>query len=199
MNTQLIIAKPLCIIMTRPFKAILSIITALLIIGVFYWNFRIDIEDYFISKRVIYWSENLEIKYSDFEGAIDEESDNNLWYFHGMYLKAKNVKTAYARAIFDKSKSWARDNSTYDFEREIELQQIRFDLYEVYTRKYNSEIEKIRYDESTQYSDLTKIGEKLFGEINVELEKIFDSGLSISEKIRIWRPQIDERLNQTAK
>jgi hypothetical protein len=171
----------------------------MLIIGIFYWNFRSDIEDYFISKRVIYWSENLEIKYSNFEGAIDEESSFNLLYFHGMYLKAKNVKTAYARTIFDKSKSWARDSSTYDFKREIELQQIRFDLYEVYTRKFNSEIEKIKYDESTEYADLTDIGDKLYEEINVELEKIFDSGLSISEKIRIWRPQIDERLKQSAK
>lgn len=185
--------------MTNLKKTTLVSIALILLGGIIYWNFRIDIKDYFISKNVIYWSENVKINYSDFEAKIDNDSDSDMFYYHAFYLKANDVKTAYVRSFFDKTKSWAKDSTYYDFEMENRLQKIRFDLYEVYARKYNAEINIIRDWSSTEYSDLTDIGERLHKEINVVLDEIFDSKLSNEEKINLWRPKIDRMLEENPK
>jgi len=72
--------------MTKTQKIIIAVISVILI-GIIYWNTRIQIEYYFLKKHVVFWSENVEIKPSDFKAKADLNSDSNEWWFHGLYLK----------------------------------------------------------------------------------------------------------------
>jgi hypothetical protein len=173
---------------------ILLLIGILASIGLFYWFFRTEIRDHFYSKHVVYWNENVVIKYSDFKDDIDYNSDYNLWYFHGMYLKTTNIKDAKVYAIFDQNKSWIKDTSTFDYKNEMELQRLRFDLYEVYARKFNKEIDKIKNRQGVYLSDLENIGDKLYIDLNRAEDKIFDYNLTNREKIQKWRPKVDSML-----
>ncbi|MEX2349715.1 MAG: hypothetical protein WD554_02450 [Flavobacteriaceae bacterium] len=181
-------------------KVILLIIIALIIFGgIFYWIFRIDIEDYFISQDAIYWSEDVAISLADYEDEITPNSDLDVNFYHAFYLKANSIEKAYVRSYFDKSKSWAKDTTKYDFSKQNEIQKIRFDLYEVYARKFNEKINEIKYEKSTRYEDLTKIGDSLFNEINISLDEIDNPNVEPEKIVQKWKPIVDKMLNNNEK
>jgi len=82
-------------------RKIILVIFLVIIIGSIYWNTRIQIEYYFSRKHVVFWSEKVEIKPSDFKAKADLSSDSNERWFHGFYLKSTNLKDAEVRALFD--------------------------------------------------------------------------------------------------
>lgn len=171
---------------------LLVIILSFLIIGIIYWNFRIEIKHYFFSKHVIFWKENVELKPADFQAEIDNNSESKIWWFHGLYLKSTNLKDAEVKAIFDKNKSWIKD--TLNFRENMKLQKLRFDLYEVYARKFNDEIDKIKQDNDKSFSDLEKIGDKIYTELRIMEDSIYNTDLDKPELIKFWRPKINKML-----
>lgn len=177
-------------------KKTIILISILLIIisGIIYWYFRIDIEHYFISKRVVFWKENVKLKPSDFQSEIDSNSEEEIWWSHGLYLKSTNFNDAKAFAIFEKNKSWIKD--TLNFSEKMKFQQLNFDLYEVYARKFNKEINKIRYDDDKSFSDLKKIGDKIYAELEIMQDSIYETNLDAQELVKFWRPKIDNMLKQ---
>jgi len=185
--------------MTKPIKILLSLGLILLIGFLTFSFYRIDINEYFTSRHVIYWSDNVKINFNDFNDKIDRNSDSDIWYYHGLYLKSNNLKDAYVRAIFDKHKSWVKDTTKFDYQKAMKLQKIRFDLYEVFARRFNNEIDKIRHQSGRKFSDLEKIGDSIYAELNSLDVEIYESDLSISETIKLWRPKIDLMLKQTEK
>lgn len=139
------------------------------------------------------------MKLSDYKDEITPNSELNINHYHAFYLKAKNVEQAYVRSMFVKSKSWTKDTSKFNYAQEKLIQKIRFDLYEVYARKFNKRIDQLRYNKSTTYEDLTKIGDSLFKEINIILYEIDDPETDKNEIIKKWRPIVDKMLRENKK
>ncbi|WP_405567067.1 hypothetical protein [Polaribacter sp. Asnod6-C07] len=177
--------------MTKTRKIIISLVS-IFIIGIIYWNYRVEINYYFLKKHVIFWSENVEIKPSDFKEKADMNSELNESWFHGFYLKSTNLKDAEVRALFDQNKSWIKD--TTNFKELMKIQKLRFDLYESFARKFNREINKIKYQENKSYSDLEKIGDKIYAELLKIDDSMYDRNMSRQERINYWRPKINEML-----
>ncbi|GGW65641.1 hypothetical protein DFQ11_10315 [Winogradskyella epiphytica] len=177
--------------MTKTQKIVIAIISVI-IIGIIYWNTRIQIEYYFLKKHVVFWSENVEIKPSDFKAEANLNSDSNESWFHGLYLKSTNLKDAEVKALFDQNKSWIKD--TTDFKELMKMQKLRFDLYESFARKFNKEINKIKYRDDILYSDLEKIGTKIYAELLAVEDSIYKTDLPIEENIDYWRPKINRML-----
>ncbi|MFY0604882.1 MAG: hypothetical protein JXQ93_13160 [Flavobacteriaceae bacterium] len=173
-------------------RKLLIIITSILIIGIIYWNFRIEIKHYFFKKHVVFWKENVELKPTDFQAEINNNSESKIWWFHGLYLKSTNLKDAEVKAIFDKNKSWIKD--TLNFKENMKLQKLRFDLYESYARKFNREINKIKYDNDKSFSDLEKIGNKIYAELQIMEDSLYNTDLEKPELIEFWRLKIDKLL-----
>lgn len=113
-------------------KKLLIIITTLIALIVLYWNFRFDIEEYFFSKHVIYWSPDVELKYSDFKEKSNENSESNVHYYYGLYLKANSIDKAFVRSYFDKNQSGIKDTLDSGIDTEMKIQKLIFDLNEVY-------------------------------------------------------------------
>ena len=78
----------------------------------------------------------------------------------------------------------------------MKFQQLNFDLYEVYARKFNKEINKIRYDDDKSFSDLKKIGDKIYAELEIMQDSIYETNLDAQELVKFWRPKIDNMLKQ---
>jgi hypothetical protein len=175
-------------------KKLLIILTTLILLIVLYWNYRLDIEEYFFSKHVVFWSPNVELKYSDFQDESDKNSEFNVHYYYGLYLKANSIEKAYVRSYFDKDQSGIKDTKDSNIETEMKIQKLIFDLNEVYARKFNTEIDKIKFDKKTKFWDLDKIGKKIFSELDSKTDFIFHSNKTDSEILRIWRPKIDSLL-----
>jgi hypothetical protein len=76
----------------------------------------------------------------------------------------------------------------------MELQKLSFDMYEAYARKFNKEIDKIKYDDESSFSDLEKIGNS----INIELRRmqnaLYNTDLAPQKLVEFWRPKIDKLL-----
>jgi hypothetical protein len=179
--------------MKKP-KKLLIIISSILIIGIIYWNYRIEIKHYFFTKHAILWKENVELKPTDFQAEINNNSESKVWWFHGLYLKSTNLKDAEVKAIFDKNKSWIKD--TLNFKENMKLQKLRSDLYESYARKFNKEINKIKYDNDKSFSDLEKIGDKIYAKLRIIEDSLYNTDLDKPELIEFWRPKIDKLLEQ---
>ena len=171
-------------------KKIIYITLSIFIIGIFFWVYRFDIKEYYFSKHVIYWSKDIDIKASDFQAEINENSGLNISWYHGLFLNSNGLKTAKVKAFFDKEKSWIRD--TTDFTRKMKLQKLRFDLFSAYARKFKKHIDQVRGNKETKYSDLEKIGEKIFFELQIKENEIINSNLTIEEKVKKWTPIIEE-------
>jgi len=173
-------------------RKLLIIISLILIIGIIYWNLRVQIHHYFFAKHAIFWKENVELKPTDFQAEINNNSESKILWFHGLYLKSTNLKDAEVKAVFDKNKSWIKD--TLNFKENMKLQKLRFDLYESYARKFNREINKIKYDDEKSFSDLKKIGDKIYSELQRMEDSIYNTDLEKPELIEFWRPKIDKLL-----
>lgn len=171
----------------------LVILLPILIIGMLSWILRIEIKHYFFSKHIVFWEENIKLEPNDFQAEIDYNSESKIWWFHGLYLKSTSLKDAEVKAIFDKNKSWIKD--TLNFKENMRLQKLRFDLYEVYARKFNKKIKKIKYDNSKSLSDLEKIGDDIYSELRIMEDSLYNTDLDKPELIKFWRPKIDNMLN----
>lgn len=86
-------------------KKILLILISVVALIVLLWNFRLNMGDYFFSKHVIYWSPNVELKYSDFRDESNSNPEYNVHYYYGFYLKANRTEEAFVRSSFDKNQS----------------------------------------------------------------------------------------------
>ena len=179
--------------MTKTKKIIITIIS-IIVIGITYWNTRVQIEYYFLKKHVVFWSENMEIKPSDFKAKADLDSNSNESWFHGLYLKSTNLKDAEVKALFDQNKSWIKD--TTDFKELMKMQKLRFDLYECFARKFNKEINKIKYRDDKSYSDLEKIGDKIYSDLLKVEDSIYKTDLTKEETIAYWKPKINRMLEK---
>jgi hypothetical protein len=173
-------------------KKRLFIISLIAIVGFIYWNSQANIEQYLFSKHVIFWEKNRTLKPSDFQGDSNNNSKSKIWWHHALYLKSASLKDAEVKAVFDKDKSWIKD--TLNFKANMKLQKLSFDMYEAYARKFNKEIDKIKEDDESTFSDLEKIGDN----INIELRRmqnaLYNTDLAPPKLVEFWRPKIDELL-----
>jgi hypothetical protein len=177
--------------MKKP-KSLLIIISSVILIGILYWNFNVQIRGYLLSKHAIFWKNNVELKLADFQAEIDQDSKSEISVYLGLYLKSTNLKDAEVKAYFDKNKSWIKD--TLNFKEKIEFQKLRFDLYENYARKFNKEIDKIKFDDDKYFSDLEKIGDEIYSELNIMEDSLYNTYLGKNELIKFWRLKIDKML-----
>ncbi|MCH9661433.1 MAG: hypothetical protein K0U54_11040 [Bacteroidetes bacterium] len=182
--------------MNRQVKLLIPI---LILIGFFlvgYFN-KYAIKNYFDSKDRIYWSKDVSITYNDYQDSPN--ANYNTSPFHGLNLSTDNIKDAYVRAFFDKSQSWAKDTLAYNFKKENELQQLRFNLYEAYARKFNAKIDLIRNERSTSIRNLEAIGDALYSELRVIDDLLFNESLSVDERLQLYRPLVDSLLTASDK
>ena len=151
--------------MKRSFKIILTIVFFITILAIVYY-YRVDIHFHYQTRNAIFWSENVEIEITDYEDEVTPNSELDINYFHAFQLVARNVKSAYVVSYFDKSKSWAKDTTEYNYQKERTIQKIRFNLFEAYARKFNRIIDSLRFEKNTKFTDLKLIGDQLFHELD---------------------------------
>lgn len=181
--------------MTKPRKIIWGLVFFIIILVVLY-KYKYDLKEFWVTRNYIFWSENVEIELSDFENDISHNSNSNIVYYNGFYIKSNDREDVYVKSFFDKSKSCAKDTSKYYFDKSIKLQKIRFNLFEVYARKFNKEIDKLKLDKSKTFNDLENVGESLYKELGVLLNEIDNNQINIYTKIKKWRPKVNEMLNK---
>jgi hypothetical protein len=173
-------------------KKRLFIISLIAIVGFIYWNSQANIEQYLFSKHVIFWEKNRTLKPSDFQGDSNNNSKSKIWWHHALYLKSASLKDAEVKAVFDKDKSWIKD--TLNFKANMKLQKLSFDMYEAYARKFNKEINKIKEDDESTFSDLEKIGDNINIELRSMQNALYNTDLAPPKLVEFWRPKIDELL-----
>jgi hypothetical protein len=143
---------------------------------------------------MVFWNPEQPVKYSDFEGEIDWNSTDDIWCYHGLYLNSGMIDGPKVFAIFDKNLSWIKDTTDLNFQQELILQQMRFDLYEIYAREFNKAILKSCKSGKSSFKDHEKIGDSIYPLLQSELKTVFNSDLSAKQKIEIYRPQVDSLL-----
>jgi hypothetical protein len=77
----------------------------------------------------------------------------------------------------------------------MKIQKLLFDLNEVYSRKFNFENNKIKFNKKTKYSDLERIGHTILFELDTKTDFIFHTDRNDSLTYDIWRPKIDSLLS----
>ena len=151
-------------------------------------------------KNCIIWRENVNITIKDFEMRPDYNSKQNMFFWNGITMKNNNYGDFEAIAVFDKSKSWTKDTIQFNYKEILEVQKLSFDLAELYARKMNIEIKKVRDNEvndALELEDLDKRCRMIFKNYeNASAEMLFN-GASASEIISYWRPKIDQALSES--
>ena len=175
------------------------ILTILLIpLCIYIYLIRYDIYSIYKLHNCIVWNDNTEVVINDFEMQPDLKSSINLNFWHGISLTPSGFGDANAVAFFDKSKSWTKDTTKYDYKMEMKLQKLSFDLNEVYARKINNKIKAVKYanyGNEVPYEKLEKecfIIYKKYEKENYEM--LNEKEKSIHEIITYWRPIVDNML-----
>jgi hypothetical protein len=76
----------------------------------------------------------------------------------------------------------------------MKLQKLSFDMYEAYARKFNKEIDKIKEDDDSSFSDLEKIGDHIDLELRRMQNALYSTDLAPQKVVEFWRPKIDKLL-----
>lgn len=180
------------------------IIISAIIVFLFFYRFSgsiisIIVEEY-QKKDLIYWYDTNTIKYSDFKDSPKYNYDADIGYFHGFVIEGNNIETTAIFAIFDKSRSWVKDTTKYNFQLELKKQKLLFDLTEVYSRKFNLRINRLRNGNSRldtiEYSDILEVRDKILKEHRETVDEIYYFSDSIPKILAVWRPKIDQKLKR---
>jgi len=171
-------------------KKLLLIITTLLLIGILFWISYYDIKYYISSRQLVFWTNDVILKPADFQGEIDLNSDSNLYYYYGLLIKSTFWQDVEIKAVFDKNKSWIKDNT--DFNNQDELQQLTFDLYEIYANECTNRIKKMDYfnDSNKSFTDLRNLVKSMHKDLNI----VVDSLQSPNQNLQNWRKKVDSLL-----
>jgi len=175
-------------------KKIIILSISVISIFILYRVFRYDIREYLKSRHIIRWSKNVKIYFKDYEGKANPKDDYNIHHYHGIYLKANNIKDAHAVAFFNKEKSWIIDSTNVPNE-EREIQLMRFNLHEYYARKINEEIDKIRNDNSTEFKVLEDIYNRNYSELKNDESRMFSNEFTTKVNVENYKSEIDSLLS----
>jgi hypothetical protein len=181
------------------FKKLLILVT-LVFLAYYLFMIRYDIYNFYELRNCILWKENVQIGIKDFQMKPNYNSKKNLYFWNGINLKSNGFGEAEAVAVFDKSKSWTKDTTNFDYKQLLKLQKLSFDLAEIYTRKMNKEIKNIHYGEINNdltWYELELISKKIYEEYETLNNKmLYDENRDIEEIILFWRPKVDKMLNE---
>ena len=107
---------------------------------------------------------------------------------------------AEAIAVFDKSKSWTKDTTKFDYKTELKLQKLMFNLTELYARKINNKIKALKYannDNGLDFKILEKEYLNRIDDYNNRCKEIREEkGKTKIEIINYWTPIINELLKK---
>lgn len=156
------------------------------------WYYYVDIHYYFYKRNVVFWNEKANIQPDDFHAISNLNSDSNVYFYHEIYLKARDINNIKAYAVFKKNKSWIKDTSNFNYK--IKSQKLIFDLYESFARKFNKKIENVKGQKNLSFKYLKRCGDENYKELNEYLDSIYNSDLTRDEILEIWRPKIDSLL-----
>ena len=178
----------------------IKIVTIITAVTIFLYLIHFDLFRYISLNNCIIWNENKKTKFEDFQAAPDKNSDFNLVFYHGFYLYSTPFNKPKVIAFFDRNESWVKDTTTFNYRELLKLQQIAFNLTEVYARKCNDEIEKKGYDENRNqkpFDYLKRIKDSVTDEYySVKNQMLNENDKSVDELIDYWKPIINEMLKE---
>jgi len=181
--------------LTKTSKFTISIVIGGILLIFVYFIFWTDIQNAYYTRNAIFWNKDYQISYNDLVGDVNDNSKADMSIYMGLNLKSSFFNSVSVRAFLDKDKSWVSDTTKFEYDKEIELNQVRFNIYEAYSRKFNYEISEIENLPGTTFENYEIIGEEIYSEINSIESEMFDSNISTSKAIEIWRPVADSLLN----
>ncbi len=149
-------------------------------------------------RNFIVWEKKEELKVTDFELRPNENSNDDVCIWHGIYLKSNSFGESKAYAIVDKSQSWIKDTNNVDIKAEMEFQKILFDVSEVYSRKINKKIKVLKYandDNGIPFEKLKKEVKPIITNYEKLKQEIYNSK-SKNQVIEKWRLIVNEKLTE---
>jgi hypothetical protein len=124
----------------------------------------------------------------------------NLVFYHGFYLYSTPFNKPKVIAFFDRNESWVKDTTKFNYRQLLKLQQIAFNLTEVYARKCNTEIERKGYYENgnqKSFEHLKRIKDSVtFEYYSVKNQMLNENDKSVEELIDYWSPKINQMLKE---
>ncbi|MGQ7947561.1 hypothetical protein [Flavobacterium sp. WC2509] len=176
----------------------IKIIIISLAVVIFLYLIHFDLFRWIELHNCIIWNENSKTTFNDFEAKPDNTSEMNLVFYHGFYLYSSPFNKPKVIAIFDRDQSWVKDTTKFNFRELLKLQQIAFNLTEVYARKCNAEIKKKGYDKNgnqKSFDYLTKLKDSVKAEYySVKNQMLNEDNKSANELINHWKPKVDNML-----
>lgn len=164
------------------------------------YMFRYDFYAWYRLRNCIVWSPDVEIHARDFEAQPDYNSPKGMSFYTGISLTSNGFRQAHAVAVFDKSKSWTKDTTQFDYQLYLALGKLSFDLTEVYTRRVNRMIDESEYGRRNglHWNDLEDKASVIGNEYLSQKDKmLYDDSRTKEEILAYWRPKVDSMLGKT--
>ena len=178
----------------------IKIIIIVLAVAIFLYLIHFDVFRYISLNNCIIWNENRKTNFEDFQAEPNKNSDLNLVLYHGFYLYSTPFNKPKVIAFFDRNESWVKDTTKFNYRQLLKLQQIAFNLTEVYARKCNTEIERKGYYENgnqKSFEHLKRIKDSVtFEYYSVKNQMLNENDKSVEELIDYWSPKIDQMLKE---
>ena len=175
-----------------------KIVIISLIVIVFLYLIHFDLFRWIELHNCVIWDKNRKTTFDDFQAKPDNASEMNLVFYHGFYLYSSPFNKPKVIAFFDRDESWVKDNTKFNYRELLKLQQIAFNLTEVYARKCNEEIEKRGYNKNGSqkpFEYLKKIKDSVTVEYySVKNQMLNEENKSVRQLIEYWEPEVDKML-----
>ena len=150
------------------------------------------------------WSSENKLTIDDFKIKVgDENSDVISSRFQTSHelgefdLFPKNLNQR-IHNIFVGNVSWIDTTKIENLEVEMEFQQLQFDIFEIYTRKFRKEVLKNKKEIIKEYETIKQIYKEIMAGIDEEISRFLketDNGKNIV-KLQEWREKIASGLNE---
>lgn len=155
-----------------------------------------------LQEGQIRWSSDKALELNDFKIKISEENVDPVFSqfmishsISGFDFIKRNLNQKISN-IFIGNASWIDTTKTADIQKQIDFQQIQFDLAEIQARKFRKRILKDKGKISKGFDIVNHINNKImteFAKIRLEFMRETESGRN-EEKLEEWKERIETEL-----
>ncbi|MGB3590099.1 MAG: hypothetical protein WBA16_00300 [Nonlabens sp.] len=162
----------------------------------FIWFFQYDLSYTYKTNDHIIWSRDVQIEPGDYIGSPPQGSTARSSAFIGMTLISGKLNKLRAEAYFDRSQSWIKDTTHFDFKTDLAIDKLVFDIFQLHAAEFNKYIDSTSNFREISFKERVLVGDSIYSKAATVRKEAESIKTLESEMYTKLRAKVDAAINE---